>query len=148
MPTLTVGEIADRLSALAPDIPASIERLRHWHRERLLIPVDQQHAGTGKHRHYAKGSSEYDAAILIALADAGMHVVSRPYVQAALARARSALPRWLKDQKRPLFLVVTHHLDPTIQPTGDVRDSVECDRSAKLTIIVNLAQLYARVRET
>jgi hypothetical protein len=144
--TLTVGEIADRLSALAPDIPASIERLRHWTREKLIVPVDQQHAGTGKHRRYAEGRNEYDGAILHALADAGMHVVSRPYVQAALDQARSALPGWLKNQKRPLFLVITHHLDPTIEPTVNVRSSVECDASAKLVIVVNLAQLYANVR--
>ena len=144
--TLTVGEIADRLSTLAPDISASIERLRHWTRERLLVPVDQQHAGTGKHRHYAEGSSEYDGAILHALADAGVHVVSRPYVQAALAQARFALPGWLKNQKRPLFLVITHHLDPTIEPTANVCNSVEYDASARLMIVVNLAQLYAHVQ--
>jgi hypothetical protein len=142
VPTLTVGEVASRLSALAPDTPAMIERIRHWTRERLLAPVGQQHGGTGKHRRYAE-NIVYDTAMLIALADAGMHVASRPYVQDALAQARSALPKWLEDQKRPLFLVVTHYLDPKIEPIVEVRDSAKLNSSAKLTIVINLAQLFS-----
>src|SRR5512132_1994907 len=102
-PTLSVGDIAERLGMLAPSASAAIERTRHWTREGLLLPVDQHHAGTGKHRRYAVNVND-DAAILSALANAGLHTVSLPYVQSALAKARSALPRWLKAPGRPLYL--------------------------------------------
>ena len=144
-PLLGVGDVAERLNILAPDTSASIERIRHWTREGLLLPDDQHHAGTGKHRRYSANVA-YDAAILTALADAGMHIVSRPYIRTALAKARAALSDWLKNPTRSLFLVIVHPLGPMFEPTADVCSSVKHDPSAKLTIVIDLAQLYARVQ--
>ena len=47
-PTLTtVGQIVEQLGPVAPDAGAMSERIRHWTREGLLLPVNQHHAGTG-----------------------------------------------------------------------------------------------------
>ena len=53
-----------------------------------MAPVDQ-HRGTGKHRRY-KENVTFDAAVLTALADAGLQI-TRPYVRRALAQARAAI---------------------------------------------------------
>jgi hypothetical protein len=68
--SLTVGQIAEQLIALAPDAAETRERIRHWTREDLLSPVASHHSGTGRHRKY-DASSVYDAAILNAVAQAG-----------------------------------------------------------------------------
>ena len=53
-PTLTVGQIFEQLGPIAPDAAAAMrERIRHWTREGLLLPVNQHHAGTGRHRRYS-----------------------------------------------------------------------------------------------
>lgn len=83
-PILTVGQIVEQLGPVAPDAAAMSERIRHWTREGLLLPVNQHHAGTGRHRRYGPDAS-YEAAILNALATAGLQLVSRPYIQAALS---------------------------------------------------------------
>src|SRR5688572_14050394 len=69
--TITVGQIVEQLGPLAPDPAAMSERIRHWTREGLLLPVDQHHAGTGRHRRY-RAEAAYEAAILNALATAGL----------------------------------------------------------------------------
>jgi DNA-binding transcriptional MerR regulator len=139
-PTLSVGDIAERLSALAPDATATVERLRHWTREGLLAPVDQ-HRGTGKHRRYNENVA-FDAAVLTALADAGLQI-TRPYIRSALAQARAAMPSLLKA-RRDLFLMVTHRLDS--EPLTEVRETAKPSPDALLTIVVNLAQLFRQLR--
>lgn len=139
-PTLSVGDIAERLGSLAPDATATVERLRHWTREGLLAPVDQ-HRGTGKHRRY-KENVTFDAAVLTALADAGLQI-TRPYVRRALAQARAAIPSWLKT-RRDLFLVVTHRLNS--EPMTEVRETAKPSPDALLTVVVDLGRLFRRLR--
>ena len=89
-PTLTVGEIAARLAPIAPDTKATIEKIRHWIRELMLLPVGQVHAGTGKHRLY-DANAVYDAAILMLTTRAGLNIASMRYLVDALTVARFAL---------------------------------------------------------
>jgi DNA-binding transcriptional MerR regulator len=151
-PTLTVGQIAEQLGAVAPDSAAAIsERIRHWTREGLLVPVDQHHAGTGRHRRYSSDIS-YEAAVLNSLADAGLHLVSRPYIQDALRHARAALQRWRQaisaGHKLPLFFLVISH-EPTrvgSEPIVSTHDGVVNHApTAEIMIVVNLSQLFLRV---
>jgi DNA-binding transcriptional MerR regulator len=79
---LTVGQITEQLATIAPNKEATRERIRHWTREGLLSPIADHHSGTGTHRQYDP-SSVYDAAILHAIARAGLNVASRPYLQTA-----------------------------------------------------------------
>ena len=105
-PTLTVGEIADRLHAIAPNKPMTIERIRHWTREGYWCRWISITQGTGKHRRYAE-ESRYDVAILSVIADIGLPIVSQGYLRSALPLARRALRKWMRAQKQepghPIF---------------------------------------------
>jgi len=153
-PTLTVGQIVEQLGPVAPDAAAMSERIRHWTREGLLLPVDQHHAGTGRHRRYGS-DAVYEAAILNALATAGLHLVSRPYIQAALSQARAALQKWQQARnaghKLPLFFLVILHDITRIsgEPTASIHEGmVKQSPTAEIAIILNLSQLFLRVRRT
>jgi hypothetical protein len=150
-PTLTVGQIVEQLGPVAPDAAAMSERIRHWTREGLLLPIDQHHAGTGRHRRYSPDAS-YEAAILNALANAGLQLVSRPYIQAALTQARAALKRWCQarsvGQKLPSFsLVISHGVGGIgAEPTATVHEGiVKQDPTAEIMIVVNLSRLFQRM---
>lgn len=146
-PTLTVGQIAEQLRAIAPDTSATIERIRHWTRENLLSPVDQHHAGTGKHRLYTEESS-YNSAILTVIANAGLSVVAQSYLPSALALTRSALLKWKrarkKDRHLAFFLEISQ--SPNGNPTVSIHeDAVKHDPTAALSITINLSQIFTRV---
>jgi DNA-binding transcriptional MerR regulator len=151
--TLTVGQIVEQLGPVAPDAGAMSERIRHWTREGLLLPVNQHHAGTGRHRRYGPDAS-YEAAILNALATAGLQLVSRPYIQTALSKARAALHEWHQartaGRKLPVFFLVILHDVTRIggEPTASIHEgTVKHDRAAEITIVINLSQLFLRVSD-
>jgi MerR HTH family regulatory protein len=151
-PTLTVGQIVEQLGPVTPDAAAAMsERIRHWTREGLLLPVDQHHAGTGRHRRYSPDTS-YEATVLSALASAGLQLVSRPYIQAALSQARAVLQKWRQARsvghKLPLFFLVISHDTTRIgdEPTTAIHEGiVKHDPTAEITIVVNLSQLFLGV---
>jgi MerR HTH family regulatory protein len=148
-PTLTVGQIVEQVGAVAPDLAAAVsERIRHWTREGLLVPIDQHHAGTGRHRRYSSDTS-YDAAILNALASAGLHLVSRPYIQVALSHARGVLRTWRQaisaGHKLPTFYLVISHEVTRVgsEPTVSIHEGVvKHTPTAEIMIVVNLSQLF------
>jgi hypothetical protein len=151
-PTLTVGQIVEQLGPVTPDGAAALsERIRHWTREGLLLPVDQHHAGTGRHRGYSPATS-YEVAVLNALASAGLHPVSRPYIRAALEQATAACQKWLQamsaGHKPPLlFLVISHDRtqvgsEPTVSTHEEL---VHHAPAAEIMIAVNLSKLFSRV---
>ena len=141
MPTMTVGELAEQLSASPEEIPAVRERLRHWTREGFMFPLARHHAGSGRHRQYDQ-SSTYDAAILNALARAGLHIISRPYVTEMLAKAHQARQAWQSAKKRgPLFLEISHAANggAVIAVREGTAKSVP---PAELTIVIDLRQIF------
>jgi DNA-binding transcriptional MerR regulator len=153
-PTLTVGQIVEQLGPVAPDAGAVSERIRHWTREGLILPVDQHHAGTGRHRRYGP-DAVYEAAILNALATVGLQLVSRPYIHSALSQVRTALRTWQQAEssgrKLPLFyLVISHDMsriggEPTVSiQEGRVKDIA----TSEIAIVLNLSQLFVRVQES
>jgi hypothetical protein len=149
-PTLTVGQIVEQLGSLAFDTQAMNERIRHWTREGLLHPVDLHHAGTGKHRRYGP-DAVFEAAVLNALATAGLQVVSRPYVKTILTEVRKALKKYRATtaaghKAPPFFLTVSHDLtQPGGEPTATLSESaVKYDSAADVAIVIKLSQLFAR----
>jgi hypothetical protein len=146
-PKLTVGQIVEQLGSLAPDPAAASERIRHWTREKLLVPVDQHHAGTGRHRQYS-GHASFDAAVLTALSNVGLQIVSRPYIQAALSQARAVLQEWQKGKSSgDFFLVISHRTGN--EPTVSVHEKVvKPEPTAEIVIALNLSQLFSVVRRT
>jgi DNA-binding transcriptional MerR regulator len=153
-PTLTVGQIVEQLRPVAPDAAVAMsERIRHWTREGLLVPFDRHHAGTGRHRRYSADAS-YEAATLNAFAEAGIPLASRPYILTALSQARAALQKWHQARsagyKPPVFFLVISHDVAGIgkEPTTSIHEGiVKYDPAAEITIVVNLSQLFMRVRK-
>jgi len=146
-PALTVGEIAQALAPIAPDVAGTIHRIRHWTREGMMLWVDQLHAGTGKHRRYAP-DAVYDAAILYVFSAAGMNISSQRHLVDALTMARFALPKWKKarskGQSPSLYLRIARNGDKAQRTEIDVRADPG-KPSEDLTIVVDLAKLFARV---
>lgn len=111
-PTLTVSELAQALAPVAPDVPGTVQRIRHWTRERVLFPVDLQHAGAGKHRRYAV-DAVFDASILHVLTAFGLPVSGSRVLTDATTKARFAVPRWKAAKANgevlelSLFILVT-----------------------------------------
>jgi hypothetical protein len=142
-----VGELADQLAAIAPDAAHTTERLRHWTREHLITPIEQHHAGTGKHRGYDGSVAPYEAAVLLVLANAGLSLVSRPYLQDALAHVRNAGEKWRRarsaGRKVELFLEVAHPAG--LEPVAYLHEG-RVEPTAWLSIIIDLVQLFEQVR--
>jgi DNA-binding transcriptional MerR regulator len=148
IPTLTVGQIAEQLSPVAPDQAASRERIRHWTREGLLSPIASHHSGTGKRRQYDASSVVYDAAILNAVASAGLHVITQQYLLDALSMARDARHKWDRARSRgKLFLEISHKVAGGEPVIAIHEDAVECDPDAGLSIVINLARIFDDLRK-
>jgi hypothetical protein len=161
-PTLTLGQMVGQLSLIIVDPPfggmsgtsdtSLRERIRHWTREGLLHPVKQHHAGTGRHRHYSPVAT-YEAAVLNAFARAGLHLVSRPYIQAALSQARTVLKKWHLARSAghklpPFFLVISHKMTSKSEPTASIHEeTVKPDPTADIVIVVNLTQIFSHVAQ-
>jgi DNA-binding transcriptional MerR regulator len=144
-PTLTVGQIAEQLSPIAPDRAGTRERIRHWTREGLISPVASHHSGTGKHRKYDE-SSKYDAAILHVVASAGLHIVTQPYLLDTLSRARVARRKWALTNRGPLLLEISHKAAGAGTVIAVHEGAAKCDPTAELSIVINLAQIFEAVR--
>jgi hypothetical protein len=142
-PALTVGQVADRLKSIAPDIENTISKVRHWSREGMISPIAQAGAGTGKHRLYAE-SAVYEAAILMATTSAGMNVASTLFLTDGLTQVRFHLAKWRKE-RCPLYLCFFREASPP--HTGEVALLSELPGAfiADLTIVINLAALWAKV---
>lgn len=99
-PTLmTIGEVAAQVRHLATDPFALAERCRHWSKLGLIIPADRHAEGTGKHKLYDQ-QAIYDAALLTALADAGVepgrHVMEADFKPSHRLQITEEM-RWLLD---------------------------------------------------
>ena len=161
-PTLTVSELAEALAPIAPDVPGTVQRIRHWTRERVLFPVDLQHAGAGKHRRYAVDAI-YEAAILHTLTAVGLPVSGSRMLLDGLSKARFAVPKWRtarsKGQKwKPVLIIsvtATSIMPGTFGPAANIGVYEEGEEvkggpafkvdDVVLTIKVDLAKLFAQV---
>jgi DNA-binding transcriptional MerR regulator len=144
-PTLTASGIAEALRPIAPDVPGTVQKIRYWTREEMLLPVAQQHAGTGRHRQYAD-TAVFDAAILFTAAAVGLNVSAHRHLVDALTLARFAWPKWLEAKQRgqaaPLFLKIAQ--------TDNHRMEVEVDnqfpiRGTEMLICIDLDRLWSKV---
>jgi DNA-binding transcriptional MerR regulator len=146
-PTLTVSEIASRLAPIAPDVAGTIQRIRHWTRERMMLPVSDLHSGPGKHRRYA-ADAVYDAAILVVTTDIGMNVSAMRVLVDAITQARFAVPKWMsarsRGEKIPLYLCIARRADMAQRTEIEVRKDPG-KPTEDLTIIIDLAKLFSRV---
>ncbi len=139
---LTVSEIAERIAKPDANKAAIIERLRHWTREGLLIPLGEKNPGTGRARTYAD-ESLIDAAVLNILADMGLRVGFLRNVLALVwqgTKDMKAQRRGSKDQ----YLEIDYFPDGTVLPhlhRGDWNN-----KHAEFSFLLNLTQLFDRLQ--
>jgi DNA-binding transcriptional MerR regulator len=142
---LTISGVAERISKIAPDTAATVERIRHWTREGLMVPAEDHHAGAGKHRRYEDRVAPYETAVLNTIASAGIHVASARYLKATMAKIREALPDWLQNQA-PLYLQI-RFVNAGSDPIAELSEAVPA-LASDLLIVVDLARLFERVEGT
>jgi hypothetical protein len=148
---MTVGEIAEALKKIEPNSAALIERIRAWTKQKILLPISNVAAGTGKHLRY-DDMAPFEVAMLHALANTGLHVAGKPFIQFALARLRHELPTWQRQRQKtkrrpPLFLVVKYQSQVTaLDPTADVVARAAIDETSESMCVVNLALLFGQAQ--
>lgn len=138
---ITVGQIAEHLRSIAPDVPASTERLRYWTKEGLLSPIKQKlHGGTGTHRKY-EVSRIFDAAALTIIAASGLQI-ARGCLVDALSQARLALQNW---RGGALFLEISYATN-AIPKINIHEGEVRSNPAARISINLNLVQILSDAR--
>jgi DNA-binding transcriptional MerR regulator len=151
-PTLTVSEIAEALEPIAPDVAGTIQRIRHWTREQMMLPVGKLHSGPGKHRQYA-ATAVYDAAILHMLTNAGFSVSSHRDLVDALSKARFKIAEWESAKEKPprLELIIARTAAGMAQLGVYTEDEKVVDHrgfkvaDVVMTVKVDLKKLFAQV---
>ena len=148
-PTLTVSEIAERLQPFEPRIKPEmarqlmVEKVRHWTRAGMLLPVAQHHGGAGKHRQYA-ASAVFDAAVLYVATSVGLDVPTQQRLVDALTQARFRLKKWLdakrRAQKLPPSILYIWRLDGQISSDFDVHKA-----EPELLITIDCGRLWLKV---
>lgn len=117
---------------------ATTERIKHWTREGFLLPVEQHHAGTGKHRRYDP-LSVLDAAVLNVMADAGM--AGHRHLLDALALARRAHESWSAASRASRFLEISH-LKNRGWTFALHENAVAPNPTAELSVLINLTRIF------
>jgi hypothetical protein len=145
---LTVGDIAAALAPIAPDVAGTVQRIRHWTRERVLQPIASEHSGTGKHRQY-NPVAVYQAAVLHVLTLAGLPVSNSRFLDDVMRNTATKAIEWITASDRasvfklgPMVVTVTvagkARVGYTVVPEPDAPGVV-------LTISIDLAKLFAQV---
>jgi DNA-binding transcriptional MerR regulator len=142
----TVSDLADFLAPIAPDQPNTVQRIRHWTREGILLPIESSaHAGPGVHRLYGDAAI-YCAAFLHVYTVAGLPISHSRFLKKIMPMVDTAAAQWhgarQKKQTAKLeSLVLGVSAAGTIRinaPKSDVRDAV-------LTLAFDLSKLFAEV---
>jgi DNA-binding transcriptional MerR regulator len=135
---VTVGQIAEHLRSLEPDVPASTDRLRYWTEQDLLRPINQKRrTGTGKHRQYDV-STIVDAAVLIVVTKSGLQIAGS-LLRDIVSQARQALQNWNSGD---LYLQISYATDPL--PTIDIHQGrIPTKPTGRVTIVLNLLQIIS-----
>lgn len=138
---LTVSEIAERIAKPGASKAAIVERLRHWTREGLLVPLGDKNPGTGRSRVYDEGTL-LDAAVLDILADMGLRV---GFLRAVLALVWQGTKDMAAKKGGPknMFLEIDYLADGTSFP--HLHQGGQINKHADFSFVLNLAQLHARL---
>jgi hypothetical protein len=79
MSLMTVRQMAHIIADSASDEESVFERIRHWTRERLLVPAHGQHPGTGNKRLYDQSVLQ-KAIVLNRLTEFGVSIKTLQFV--------------------------------------------------------------------
>jgi hypothetical protein len=146
--TFTVGDLVERISHDG-NAAALSERIKLWTRSGLIYPIDAKFPGTGRHRRY-EWPTIVDCAVLNALTDARVEVLARQDTHLALSLARVAYEEWGKEEnaERQFYLVIiSFRCKPfSGQTCYRCNDVVEVKQFAESSIVLNMSQIFARLR--
>lgn len=143
-PTFTVGEMAEQLRPLCSNKIATVERLRGWTRGGILNPVDKEHEGTGTRRKY-EVNSIFDAAVLSAIADAGLPIVGQSYLLHALSLVRRERENWTKGERSGQLFLEISPMQAGTPFLAVHKSAVTPNPNARLTILINLVEIFSQV---
>jgi DNA-binding transcriptional MerR regulator len=149
---LSIRGLAERLAPIAPDIDATVQQIRHWTREGLLLPIqDTLHSGPGVHRIYGD-DAVYEGAILSVVANAGLPISGSKILADAMVQARLEIARrkTSKGRKNSHLVIMRTALGMTaVAMVGD-GEKFAAPRGFKvadavMTIDIDLEKLFAQV---
>jgi DNA-binding transcriptional MerR regulator len=100
---ITVAQMADRAGKSGDSKELFIQRVRHWTRERLLVPVGETNPGTGKHRVY-RDAALYEALILEAMTDRGIPIATQRHIMGMI---RAGLREIVKSGAKSWLVIDT-----------------------------------------
>jgi hypothetical protein len=121
MPTVTIGDIADRIALPREDKKAVRKRLTNWAKEGLLDYLGPKQPGSGSHREF-EHETIVDAAVLSALRELGI-----PAIRAILLggeertmffHCRLAARRWRSWSDTTFYLILKKAIGDVRPPVG------------------------------
>jgi hypothetical protein len=146
--TFTVGDLVERISHDG-NAAAVGERIKLWTRSGLIAPIDAKFPGTGRHRRY-EWPTIIDCAVLNALTDARVEVLARKDTLFALSLAHVIFEDLGKQENRGrqfyLALISFRGKPFSGQTCYRCDDVVEIKPCVESTIVVNLSQIFGRLR--
>jgi DNA-binding transcriptional MerR regulator len=148
----TIHGLAKRLAQIAPDVDATVQQIRHWTREGLLLPIqDTLHSGTGVHRVY-NNDAVYEGAILSVIANAGLPISGSKILADAMVQARLEIARHKagRGRKKPRLVIMRTALGVTAAAVIGEGEKFIGPRGFKvtetvMTIDIDLEKLFALV---
>jgi len=152
---LTVADIADLIRRPEVKTAAVVERLRAWTDLGLLEPEGDPNPGTGIKRMY-DDDIVYRAAVLNALADAGLPIGKQRHAVVVLFVAERAKAAWAKKRRGGLFMEVCDFGDPDHQGGRHAVFLREANKArehlgnvihprADSAVVLNISRLFARI---
>jgi hypothetical protein len=139
---LTAGQLARGLASRWPDRERMVTRIKHFVRQKLLMPASGENPGAGQHHLFAV-SALVDVAVLAVIADRNINVTEadRVLVIAALARCRDAYQQWLASGKKLTRYLILHSDSDRV--SLDITSDIQPEHLAAETLfIINLHQLF------
>jgi DNA-binding transcriptional MerR regulator len=145
--------LAEQLAPIAPnDVDATMQQIRHWTREGLLIPLQHLHSGPGMHREYHPEDTRYEAAVLSVVANLGLPISGSQVLADAMVQVRLEVAKRKagKGKKNPHLIIMRTPLGQTAAAVIGEGEKFTGPRGFKLseavmTIDIDLEKLFAQV---
>jgi DNA-binding transcriptional MerR regulator len=143
--TVTVSDLAEALAPIAPDVDGTIQRIRHWTREDVLLPVAFRHAGAGKYRQYSPAAI-YNAAVLHVLTAAGLPISQSRFLSELMQHVSEFALQWIMAPDRRA-IIGSGRFTVAVTVKGEIRidrDAADAPDTV-LAVVVDLVKLFTQV---